>query len=483
MSTQTKIRVLFASAEASPLAKVGGLGDVAGALPSALAESANDALDIRLFLPFHAEIKRKNPQLGALGNFEVPYRAGSFQVDLYVTDAQGIPVYLLDSDVFDHDSPVYHGDPALDGRKYAAFSIALLEAVHFLNWRPDILHANDWHTALAVYALKTLYKDDRFLKNIKSLLTIHNLPFNGYGSEPAMIELGIQAAVDPGLPDWALLTPLPLGISAADRVVTVSPNYAREIQTLDFGSGLHEYLQKNSNKLTGILNGIDTRLWDPSTDPFIPFHYDTADLSGKAQNKTALQRELKLEENPEIPLLTVVSRFDSQKGIGMIFDAIPGNARKSWQIVLLGTGSPDLEARAADLMRQFPAKVVSLRKYDEAMAHKLYAAGDIFLMPSLYEPCGLSQMIAMRYGNVPVARATGGLQDSIINFHNDPANATGFLFVEKNYEGLVNSLNSAILVFRDKAAWARLILNAMRKDFSWESSAQNYWHIYQELTN
>ena len=277
------------------------------------------------------------------------------------------------------------------------------------------------------------------------------------------------------------LTPLPLGISAADQIATVSPNYAREIQTRDFGCGLHEYLQKNKHKLTGILNGIDTKIWNPAVDPYILHHYDSTDLSGKAQNKAALQRELNLEENPEIPLLTVVSRLDYQKGIGLIFDAIPENVRKSWQMVLLGTGAPDLEARAADLMRQFPRKIVSLLRFDERMAHKIYAAGDIFIMPSLYEPCGLSQMIAMRYGSIPVARATGGLQDSIINYQKDPEKASGFLFTEKTYEGLVNALNSAILLFRDKDAWTRLMSNAMQGDFSWKASAQNYWNSYQEL--
>ena len=476
-----KIKVLFASAEASPLVKVGGLGDVAGALPGALAEEAGNELDIRLFLPFHAAIKQKDPPLGLLGTFSVPYGTKAFSVELFVTELQGLKTYLLDSEVFNHNSPVYHGDPALDGRKYAAFSVALLEAARFLGWQPDIVHANDWHTALAVYALKTLYKEDPFFGKTRSLLTIHNLPFNGYGSEFAITELGFPLSSDADLPDWARLTPLPLGISAADQIVTVSPNYAREIQTRDFGCGLHEYLQKNKHKLTGILNGIDTKIWNPAVDPYILHYYDSTDLSGKAQNKAALQRELNLEENPEIPLLTVVSRLDYQKGIGLIFDAIPENVRKSWQMVLLGTGAPDLEARAADLMRQFPRKIVSLLRFDERMAHKIYAAGDIFIMPSLYEPCGLSQMIAMRYGSIPVARATGGLQDSIINYHKDPEKASGFLFTEKTYEGLVNALNSAILLFRDKDAWTRLMNNAMQDDFSWKASAQNYWNSYQEL--
>jgi len=481
MGNRGIIRVLFAGAEAAPLVKVGGLGDVAGALPAALAEEAKPGLDIRLFLPFHAEIKRKNPAVGLLGTFFVPYRTGTFPVTLFVTQLQGLKTYLLDSQVFNHNSPVYHGDPVMDGRKYAAFSVALLEAARFLDWQPDILHANDWHTALAAYALKSLYRDDPFFRKTRSLLTIHNLPYNGYGSESSMTELGFPLGTDPDLPDWARLTPLPLGISAADRIVTVSPNYAREIQTRDFGCGLHEYLQMHNDKLSGILNGIDTKVWNPAADPHIPYPYDSSNIHGKALNKAALQRALNLEENPDIPLLTVVSRFDYQKGIGLIFNAIPENVRKSWQMVLLGTGAPDLEARAVDLMREHPQKIVSLRKFDEAMAHKLYAAGDIFIMPSLYEPCGLSQMIAMRYGSIPVARATGGLQDTIINYHKDRENASGFLFTEKTYEGLINALNSAILVFRDKESWAKLVANAMRIDFSWKVSAQNYWQIYQEL--
>ncbi len=478
---QDKLKVLFASAEAAPWAKVGGLGDVAAALPAALAGAAGSALDIRLILPFHAEIKRKNPTLGYLGAFSVPNQTGVFSAELYVASLHGITTYLLDSELTNHNSPVYYGDPALDGRKYAAFSVALLEAARFLDWQPDILHANDWHTALAVYALKTLYQQDSFFKETRSLMAIHNLPFNGYGSEFAMTELGFTPGTYEDLPDWARLTPLPLGIDAADQIVTVSPQYAREIQTRDFGCGLHEYLEKHHNKLIGILNGIDTRLWDPAADPYIPFPFTAADTNGKTLNKAALQRELHLEENPDIPLLTVVSRLDHQKGIGLLFDAIPDNARKPWQLVLLGTGSQDLEARAEDLMRQYPQKIVSLLRYDEAMAHKLYAAGDLFVMPSLYEPCGLSQMIAMRYGNIPVARATGGLQDSIINYHKAPDEATGFLFTEKTPEGLVSSLNSAILTFQEKETWAKLMNNAMNKDFSWKSSAQNYWSIYQEI--
>ncbi|HOA21018.1 MAG TPA: glycogen/starch synthase [Anaerolineaceae bacterium] len=481
MDAQGKIKVLFASAEASPLVKIGGLGDVAGALPAALSESSAGALDIRLFLPYHADIKRKDLNIGFLGTFPLPAQTGSFPIEIYVTILHGIKTYLLDSEIFNHNSPVYHGDPALDGRKYAAFSVALLEACRFLNWRADILHANDWHTALAVYALKTLYKNDPFFEQTRSVLTIHNLPYNGYGSESAMTDLGFPPGIDPDLPDWALLTPLPLGISTADKIVTVSPNYTREIQTRDFGCGMHEYLQKNNTKIFGILNGIDTKIWNPSEDPFIPQAYDSSNINLKALNKSALQRELNLEEDADIPLLTVVSRFDYQKGLGLIFDAIPENVKKSWQMVLLGTGAADLEARAADLMHQYPHKIVSLLKYDEAMAHKLYAGGDIFVMPSLYEPCGLSQMIAMRYGNIPVARATGGLQDSIVNYHADSENATGFLFTEKTYEGLVSALNSAILVFGDKPAWSKLIQNAMKMDFSWKSSAQNYLKIYQEL--
>lgn len=482
MSSTQKLHVLFACSEAEPLAKVGGLGDVAGALPAEIMRTAGEQVDIRLIIPFHAVIKQKNPPVGLIGSFPIKTKAGQLLCDLYVTDLDGVITYLLDSDGINHNSPIYYGDASLDGRKYAQFSVALLEAMRFIDWQINILHANDWHSALAVYALKDLYQADPFFIHTKAILTVHNLPYNGFGADAAMTDLGFTPCRDPDLPDWARLTPLPVGLAAADRIVTVSPGYAEEILTPDYGCGLDGFLRLHKEKLSGIVNGIDLEKWNPETDEYIGHPYSIDRLHSKQLNKLDLQRELGLEMNPELPLFTVVSRLDFQKGIGLIFDAIPDLALQNWQLVILGTGAKELEERARDIAAAYPHKIISIQKYDDVLSHKLYASGDIFLMPSLYEPCGLSQMIAMRYGNIPVARATGGLKNTIIDFYASPENATGFLFAEKTAEGLKNALESALNVFKNKKIWYRLQRNAMSADFSWRRSALQYLQIYQELS-
>ncbi len=481
MAEKDKIHVLFAGAEAEPLAKVGGLGDVTGALPKAITEIAPDRVEIRIMLPYHAVIKQKNIPVALLGSFTILTTTDSVDCDVYVGKLGDLTLYLLDNDQINHNAPVYHGDAVLDGRKYASFSVAVLEAIKYIGWRVDILHANDWHTALSVYALKTLYKNDPFFLNTKTVLSVHNLPYNGYGAETAMTDYGFSPNNDPDLPDWSRLTPLPVGLAAADRVLAVSPGYAQEIFTPEFGCGLDGYLNANKEKVSGILNGIDMNIWNPETDPLIYQNFSAAEPEKKIQNKLALQKEYSLELNPDIPLLTVVSRLDYQKGLGLIFDGLEKILDKPWQLALLGTGAADLEQRAKDLAAKFPRKVSAIIKYDNAIAHKLYASGDIFLMPSFYEPCGLSQMIAMRYGNIPVARATGGLRDSIQDFHIDPDNATGFLFNEKTPAGLIRALDDAMHTFTNKLVWNQIQQNAMHMDFSWAKSAKIYFNNYLEL--
>ena len=481
MSTAEKLHVLFASSEAEPLAKVGGLGDVAGVLPAEINRIAKDHVDIRLIIPFHAVIKEKNPPVGLIGSFPIKTKTGQSICDLYVTDLDGVITYLLDSDGINHNSPIYYGDATLDGRKYAHFSLALLEAMRFIDWPIDVLHANDWHTALAVYALRSIYADDPFFAQVKTILSVHNLPFNGWGSQEAMTSLGFEAGTDPDLPDWAKFTPLPLGLSAADKVIAVSPNYAREILTPEFGCGMDAYLQKHADKVMGILNGIDETKWDPSTDTAISSNFSLENIEGKFKNKLDLQKALGFEVNPDIPLLTTVSRLDRQKGIHSILQTLPKLLALPWQFALLGTGDPELERRANELSAKYPNRIACILKYDDIIARMLYASGDLFLMPSLYEPCGLSQMFAMRYGNLPVATSTGGLADSITDYSKDPAAATGFLYAEKNEAGLEKALGLALSTFEDKTAWAIMRRNAMSVHFSWKLSAGKYLDVYQSL--
>lgn len=475
------IRVLFASAEVAPFAKVGGLGDVSGALPPALKDLAAGALDIRLIMPFHAAVKKVNPPHRLIGNFVFEANGRPIPTDIYVSEISGVPVYLLDNEFINHDSPVYHIDWTLDGLKYVTFSLALLEAIRYLDWKIDILHANDWHTALSVYALKTIYAEDPFFTGVKTVLSVHNLPFNGWGSQEAMNALGFEPSEDPDLPDWAKFTPLPLGLSASDKFLAVSPNYAQEILTPEFGCGMEEYLQLHSDKVMGILNGIDESKWDPATDAAISNNFSLDNIEGKFKNKLDLQKALGFEINPDIPLLTTVSRLDRQKGIPSIFKVLPTLTEQPWQFALLGTGDPELERLANELSEQYPNRIATILKFDDVIARMLYASGDIFLMPSLYEPCGLSQMFAMRYGNLPLATSTGGLADSILDYSVDPSLATGFLYTEKNEEGLGQAIKLALEVFQDKISWAIMRRNAMSAHFSWRLSAGKYLEVYRKL--
>lgn len=478
---RAKMHVLFASAEAVPFAKVGGLGDVVGVLPQVIQDLDPENLDVRLLLPFHASVKTLNPPRQKIGDFEFTANTNIIRCELFVSQLGKLPVYLVDNDQINHNSPVYHGDWALDGLKYASFSLAILEAARYLDWHIDLLHANDWHTALSVYALRSIYKDDPFFAGTKAVLSVHNLPFNGYGSQSAMSALGFEPSEDEDLPDWARFTPLPLGISSADKVIAVSSGYAKEILTPEFGCGMDGYLRLHQDKVMGIINGIDTNSWDPANDTRIPHPYSMMDLAGKTETKAEFQQHAGFVVDADIPLLTTVSRIDRQKGIDLIFEGLAGLTSKPWQLAILGTGDPLLEQKARDLSSQHPERAVAFLRYDDTLARLLYASGDIFLMPSLYEPCGLSQMIAMRYGNLPLATATGGLQDTIVDYPADAENATGFLFTDKSVDGFVSRLDDVLTVFQDKPTWLAIQQNAMKSDFSWPISAAKYLAVYRSL--
>lgn len=479
-----KIKVLFASAEVAPFAKVGGLGDVSGALPIALNGLEEEHFDLRVFMPFHAKVKDYNPPHRLIGSFNYKLMNDTnLQCELYLSQIGNTKVYLLDNEYINHNSPIYHGDWRLDGLKYVSFSLLVLEAAKFLDWKPDILHANDWHTALAINALEQHYKDNSFYKDTKTVLSIHNLPFNGWGSQEAMSMLGFSPTTDPDLPDWAKFTPLPMGISATDLVITVSPGYAKEITTPQFGCGIENYLQKHEYKLMGILNGIDIESFNPETDETLPYQFSTDRLFDRVRNKLELQSQLGLETGHQYPLITMVSRLTQQKGLDLLLDGLEKLVDQPWQFVLLGTGEAEIENRVSHFAERYPNKFMPILKYDEKFARMLYASGDIFTMPSLYEPCGLSQMIAMRYGNIPVASATGGLNDSIIDYQRNPEKATGFLFTDISGEGFASTLSTALKLFKDKVIWTQIQRNAMEQNFSWHHSAMTYANAYKTLLN
>ncbi len=485
-SLPSTLNVLFLAAEAAPLIKVGGLGDVAGSLPIALRAIPSDklegrTLDVRLVIPYHAEVARKLPDPQPVASFLVQHPSGPIPTRAFVTYVSEMPVYMIEGAPIGTEAPVYSGDNYLDGLKYTFFSLAAVELARQLNWKPDILHANDWHTALSVFHLaRCRLSRDPFFARTRSVLSVHNLPFMGAGAEHALDEFGIHPVRDLRLPDWARQFPLPLGLLAADRIVAVSPTYAMEILTPEFGCGLQDFLNSRSSIVSGILNGLDQDSWDPSIDDALITKFTLDSLDLREGNKKALLDEFGLAYDPQIPLIILISRMDPQKGVDLAVDSLKEMADLPWQAILLGTGDPILESACRSLQVQFPDRVRAAIRFDTRLSRRLYAGGDLLLMPSRYEPCGLAQMIAMRYGCIPLARATGGLRDTI--FENSPDRPNnGFLFEEISTSALNAALERSLLHFSDRNFWRKFQINGMRQDFSWGKSALEYAKLYFDL--
>lgn len=473
---QQKLNVLFIAAEADPFIKVGGLGDVAGSLPRVLRQVTGEiALDVRLVIPFHRAIRTEGLDLKREAVFTISRAGGDVPVQVFSVQSGGVPVYLIAGEPISANAEVYTSDTLADGAKYTFFSLAALQLVKILNWRPDIIHANDWHTAPAVYALRLSRESDDFFKNTRSVLGIHNLVYTGKGASDALYAYGLPPVQDGSLPDWAEHVPLALGLWAADSLAAVSPTYAQEILTPEFGAGLDAYLRTRREVITGIVNGIDESMWDPATDTALLAKFDSTSLERRAENKTALQERFGLAQDPSVPLLAMVTRMDPQKGVDIALDALRLLSDLPWQAVILGTGVNFVEEAARRLEADLPERVCAIIRYDGKLSRQLYAGADLFLMPSRYEPCGLSQMIAMRYGCVPLVRATGGLRDTVQD------GQTGFVFYGRSPEAMSECLRRAIQSFDDKPAWRTLQQNGMAQDFSWDKSAREYVRLYLSL--
>lgn len=472
------INVLFLAAEAEPFVKVGGLGDVAGSLPRflrGLTPEVTDGtvMDVRLVLPLHSVVRSDVPGLRPHSIFSLPRKTGDMQVQIFESDLDGLPVYFLDGEPISASGSVYSSDAALDGEKYVFFSLAALELTRQLDWKPNIVHANDWHTALACYALLLKRWEGEF-PGVSSVLTLHNLPYMGPDVE-AILESYCLTLVQTGLPEWARALPLSLGLWAADAIVAVSPTYAREILTPAFGSGLQDYLLARRESLNGILNGIDVDSFNPALDPAIGADFGVPTLERRSLNKSALQVRLGLPTDPDVPLLGSISRMDPQKGIDLIPQALRKLKDLPWQVVILGTGVPRLENTIRRLQSEFPDRVRAEFKYDSGLARQIYAGADVFLMPSRYEPCGLSQMIAMRYGCVPIVSAVGGLKDTVFQ------DETGFVIEKPTASRLSTAIKKASGAFQDRARWQEMQKAGMTQDFSWTVSARQYFQLYQRV--
>ncbi len=473
------MKILFLAAEAEPFVKIGGLADVAGSLPlalRALSAQAPDGLsyDVRLVLPLHQSIKIDPSALQLVAEFFIDRDGISVPVKVFEISHHGMPVYFISGAPISNTSTVYSTDPAQDREKYVFFSLAALELTHYLGWVPDIIHANDWHTAFALYAV---HSRQMVLSSPhpRTVLTVHNLAYLGGDSSDVLSAYRLMPLSDHSLPTWAQSQPLPLGLWSANAIIPVSPTYAREILTPDFGCGLDPYLNTRVKNLTGILNGLDVDFWDPGKDKTLSACYDAAQLSARQVNKTALQTTLVLKQDIDVPLLVMVGRVDYQKGLDITFEALRRLAGLNWQFVILGSGDPALEETARRFQSEFPDKVRSVIRFDSDLSHLLYGGADMFLMPSRYEPCGLAQMIAMRYGCVPVVHSTGGLKDTV------QEGRTGFLFQDADPVSMEGALLRALAVFADPGQWQQFQRNGMLEDFSWPRSARQYTSIYSSI--
>jgi starch synthase len=483
------MRVLHATAEVSPIAKTGGLGDVAGALPKALVALGHDVV---IFMPFYRQARDWFARRGIEPEVVIPAtqvtwanwsaEATILRAALPDTD---IPLYLVANAQFFNRDQLY--SPRMDGyddgvERYAFFCRAVVNACEILGLAFDLVHAHDWHTALLPLYLHSGLRASASFSGARSVYTIHNLAYQGIAGADRFAVTGLHSRyfAPDGLEHFGNLNLMKGGIITADQVTTVSPTYAREIQTPVHGAGLDGVLRSLSFKLTGILNGIDAEEWNPATDPHIASHYERGRLSGKNLSKRALLRKLKLRYKEKAPLLSFVSRLVDQKGVQMIAPALGQILRAGAQAVILGSGEPRYEDALRKVAAQYPDSCHVQIGFDAELAHEIYAGADVLLMPSVYEPCGLNQMYALRYGTLPVVRMTGGLADTVIPYDGTNAGeANGFGFVSVNAGDFYAATWIAMLNYREPRAWRALQDNGMAADFSWPRSAEQYDFIYR----
>ncbi|WEV57085.1 glycogen synthase GlgA [Ligilactobacillus acidipiscis] len=477
-------KILFAAAEGAPFYKTGGLGDVMYALPKALAGKSD--LDIRVVLPYYASLmpEQYQKQLKDVTNFEIKVGQNSRYVGIKSLQLGQVLYYFIDNlEYFGRDGLYGYGD---DGERFGFYQMALIEMLEKVDFIPDVLHINDWHTAFIPVLLQDKYSWLAPLRNIKTILTIHNIKFQGV-YDPIILDsifgIGRQYFNEQGFKYYDAVNFMKGGIEFADKVTTVSPSYAAEIQTPEFGEGLDGILRENSYKLTGFLNGIDTELYDPQTDKNIAINYSIQDFDKqKAKNKVQLQKELNLPQE-DVPLLILISRLTRQKGLDIFLAMLDDFlVLHHVQIALLGTGDSDLENDFKWMQERYPAQFSANIRFDEKLAQQMYAAGDLILVPSAFEPCGLSQMMGMRYGAVPVVHETGGLRDTVPPYNEYTNEGLGFSFASFDAQTLNQVLSYAYDIFTQKpAAFKQIVERDMRADFSWKKSAELYLGMYREL--
>ncbi|MGH7260502.1 MAG: glycogen synthase GlgA [Nitrospiraceae bacterium] len=485
------LKILFVSSEAVPFAKTGGLADVAGALPRELARMGHQ---VRLVLPRYGTIDGAAHGLREWGRLAVPTAAGvvSAVVDEGRLPGSDAAVFTIGHDPLFARQGLY-GEAGADYpdnlERFALFCRATMELLlafaKVSRWTPDVLHAHDWQAALSVVYLKSLYASRPEFRNLGTLFTMHNLGYQGPFPAPVFPKTGLgpELFTPKTLEFFGQVNLLKGGLVLADLLTTVSPTYSREIQTPEHGFGLDGVLRERKDRLTGVVNGIDVEVWNPATDPHVPARYSASDLAGKRRCKEELQRELALPVR-DVPLLAVISRFTSQKGLDLVAAALPELMWLDVQVALLGTGDPALELQFQSFHMRYPGKLGVRIGFDDVLAHAIEAGADLFLMPSRYEPCGLSQLYSLRYGTVPIVRKTGGLADTVVAYTPRTAadgSATGFAFQEATPEALLTTILLALRVYANRTEWEALMQAGMATDVSWAKSATAYTVLYRRL--
>lgn len=471
-------KILYVTSECSGFQSSGGLAEVAGSLPQAI-QNANKSYKVKVVMPLYKKIREAyGHELKYVGNKNVVLAWRSLYCGVFTLKKNGIDYYFIDNKYyFDRENLYGYGD---DGERFAFFSKAIFAMMDITKFHPDIIHTNDWHSALVNIYLDVLYKKQGFLMDIKSVFTIHNIEYQGiYGIDFMEDVIGIDRYFTGILEYNGLVNLIKGAIVCSDLVTTVSPRYARELQTSQFACGLENITRLNNSKMIGIINGINVEAYNPSDDKFIYANYDNLDFSNKSKNKEALQKELGLEINKDKPMISFIARLVGHKGIDLVIEKFDELMKLDLQFVLLGMGDEAYQNKLIELGNKYQDKARILIDYNNALSRKIYAASDLFLMPSKFEPCGLSQMIASRYGAFPIVRATGGLFDSIKDYNDGEGN--GFVFREYDANEMLTKIKEALNCYNDLDKRNKLIKKVMEVDFSWNASALNYIEAYKKL--
>ncbi|MBN1385207.1 MAG: glycogen synthase [Elusimicrobia bacterium] len=469
------MKILIATSECVPFIKVGGLADVCGALGKYLKQEKHD---VRIILPLYKKIDREKFGIKEIpGKFSIPFGSGSFEVSLAQTKINNVPVIFVVSEKYFNRDEVYgteKGDYPDQHERYIVFSRSVLEACRFINFKPEVIHCHDWQTGIIPAYLKTVYKKDTFFSGIKTVYTIHNIAYQGLFEKNAFTLAGFPEDdfTSDKLEYYGKFNFMKSSLVYTDIISTVSPTYSKEIRSgNEFGRGMEGILSKRKDSVFGIINGIDYDLWNPETDKNLKKNFSSKTIKNKSECKKAFLGELGISDKDSF-LIGMISRIDPQKGFDMVADEIEKLLERKISLVILGKGSKEYQDKLLGISKKYPDRVSVKIEFNDVLAHRIYAGCDAFLMPSKFEPCGLGQLIAMRYGTVPMVARTGGLADSVDE-------KTGFIFGVNDREGMVSAVDSALAMFKDKKKWSAIVKRCMAKDFSWKNSIKKYIKLYK----